>query len=987
MTDHAPDLPSASEPDAAIALVLDAIEDQPRFPETGLTVDTSIAGTQTQLRDRAEAMIAAAPGQADGYLVLGAACLAGETVGEAAMAFRIATALNPSSVQGWRGRGACSFFLGRHGAAEDQYRRARRAAGKGTRLLARIDRSLGCVQYAALQYDQALKSYDRALAADPDFVEAHRNRARTLLQRARFGEAAETYAHVHAMRPDFGEAIRHVGNIRLAEGDLQAALALFNEAASHNALKPEIFRSLADCFFLQGRHEEAVAALAKAGQCKGPRRHSIIPMMERLTEVPRVAAEPDDQAARLLARLDRALAVRPDVAGELGPTRGRLKMAAGDLAGALADLEPERGQSLRDGGATALSVLLLAAVGRIDDAIRLTDRAIADVPDGFPQAIGDLVRGVETDDEFVLGAIDDFQWQAAGIVLKGCVPSFVEVLTTSQVASSVHPSLIWARAHLVAISRTVDDAETDILRLVAGERLDGGIHNPVFASLWLTFERLATEGRFVEARRLVDLVLSEDAVLVAMVECLFDIHNRFPGWADLWTSQVFVHTDRLTTLIACEPAWETKLAAALLAASFLAQEDDTYDRFCRLAVNTYEHTRTRAPGRQRQAPRPDKIRVGYVVTDFSHQDFPPEQSILAHQDRSRFDVAVYHFTPSSLPQARRRGGGPPLLRNFDGLVRDLNDVGAEKAAALIAEDGIDVLFDVVGWWAPEVPRLFLKRPAPVQATWLGLGRPGKLGTIDYIIGTETLFDRALSARYPESFVRFEGNYIPPKPIAAAMPTPRAALGLNEAQFVYLAYHQPMKITGEALSLWFSVLAETPESVLLLPNVRADAILPLARRHGIDPDRLYVLQWVRAEMEHVARIGAADVYLDSFPFSAAGLTGIDAIYMNVPRITLAGPNLYSRFGAVLLGALGMDELICRSVDDYRELAIALYHDRARLARIKQKLATAVSAPGALDPLRVMRQLEAATAAMWDRHCRGLPPCDLDISADAAVRAHS
>src|SRR6201998_945752 len=63
------------------------------------------------------------------------------------------------------------------------------------------------------RFDEALASYDRALALRPDHAGALCNRGATLHELQRFDEALESYDRALALRPDYaGEVLYNRGN-------------------------------------------------------------------------------------------------------------------------------------------------------------------------------------------------------------------------------------------------------------------------------------------------------------------------------------------------------------------------------------------------------------------------------------------------------------------------------------------------------------------------------------------------------------------------------------------------------------------------------------------------------------------------------------------------------------------------------------------------------------------------------------------------------
>ena len=86
------------------------------------------------------------------------------------------------------------------------------------------------------KFEAALASYDRALAAKPDFVEALNNRGVVLEAMNRLEEAIASYNRVLALNPDLVTAIRNRGNVLSALGRTDEALADYDRAL---ALDPD----------------------------------------------------------------------------------------------------------------------------------------------------------------------------------------------------------------------------------------------------------------------------------------------------------------------------------------------------------------------------------------------------------------------------------------------------------------------------------------------------------------------------------------------------------------------------------------------------------------------------------------------------------------------------------------------------------------------------------------------------------------------------
>jgi protein O-GlcNAc transferase len=62
------------------------------------------------------------------------------------------------------------------------------------------------------RYEEALTSYDRAIAIKPDYAEAYYNRGNALQELKRLEEALASYDRAIEIKPDYAEAYSNRGN-------------------------------------------------------------------------------------------------------------------------------------------------------------------------------------------------------------------------------------------------------------------------------------------------------------------------------------------------------------------------------------------------------------------------------------------------------------------------------------------------------------------------------------------------------------------------------------------------------------------------------------------------------------------------------------------------------------------------------------------------------------------------------------------------------
>ena len=899
---------------------------------------------------------------------------------EAAICFQLVLDYEPTSVAALSGLGKCELRAGFPRTALGHLQQAARQSPERADLLALTAEALERLG----RLDEAKAELERAIGLEPD---EPRWRRQLLSLGRRVSPSAETLERARAMTARFpgdwqawaahGTYALHALRNDEAESCFRRALALAPD-------QTEPHRGIADVMFLRGQAEQALNWLARAAEVGKLPPRSVLPCP--------VPGRDDGALSKpevlgcLVGRLRELLAAAPG-ASRLRQALAHGLVLQGDLGGALAVLSALLVEFPGDGAVGLdLTLTALACDPAADCAAGLPPLDPALINKALVPLLIQTRRAPQPD----LGLDFAARRRLLALLLKAPAMAGMRGLRHRvEQSAAANPAGWWVGSFLAYLAGDAAEGRRAGLcwmeATLPAIEADPAAFRLAFDQLWALVAMLERQGRPDEARALCDRFLDAPAVLRTVILSLFSLADGQITLAEPLLAAVFAQGPRLPELQADDAGVDRIWEKAVLAAAFLSGEDAEYDAVCALALDHYrrpasEPLVTTVPA----APRDGRLRLGYVMSDFNHQDMPPEQYALTFHDSRRFAVSVYYFTPASAAHVRPDRAAPPTLTGWSGTLRNINDMDADRCARLIAGDGIEVLVDSVGWWASEIPRLFVQRPAPVQVSWLGLGRPGKAGIMDYIIGNEDLFPRDFDARYPERFIRLAGSYIPPKPVSLTLPAmPRRLLGLPEDAFIYLGYHQLMKITRRSLKLWFKIIQRTPGSLLVLPRLDPCVLAELAAEAGVGLDRVVMFPWVRSELENITRIGAADVYLDTLPFNSAGLTGYDAIAMNVPRITLSSSNLYSMFGKILQNALGLGELVCRTEAEYIALAVDLYENRDRLRAIKQRMTDAGLTSKAMRPEPLMRQIEAAMIRVRDIYQCGREPEGFDVPEIGSV----
>jgi predicted O-linked N-acetylglucosamine transferase (SPINDLY family) len=108
----------------------------------------------------------------------------------------------------------------------------------------------------------------------------------------------------------------------------------------------------------------------------------------------------------------------------------------------------------------------------------------------------------------------------------------------------------------------------------------------------------------------------------------------------------------------------------------------------------------------------------------------------------------------------------------------------------------------------------------------------------------------------------------------------------------------------------------------------------ANKRDVGSDRLIFAKPMALD-KHLARHKVADLFLDTFPYTAH-TTCSDALWAGLPVLTCTGESFASRVSASLLNAIGLSELVTHTHKEYEGMAIELANNLIRLKEIKNEL---------------------------------------------------
>lgn len=389
-----------------------------------------------------------------------------------------------------------------------------------------------------------------------------------------------------------------------------------------------------------------------------------------------------------------------------------------------------------------------------------------------------------------------------------------------------------------------------------------------------------------------------------------------------------------------------------------------------------ERTERGSPSHAAHDRNPDRcLELGLVSADLRTHSvaYFIEPLLSAWQGSAKLRITVY-YTNSVEDDTSRR------LRGYVERWRAVFGLSNQQLAQRIADDGIDILIDVSGHTSLHRLGTFARKPAPVQASWLGYPGTTGLRAVDYYLADKHFLPPGKFERFFTEKLVYLPVVWPFQPLQSAPPVnPLPALDSHHLTFG--SFNRIAKINQPTVQLWSQLLRAVPGSRMVIAGVPLDdqhrRLISWFADQGIAQERLsffpFSTQEAHFELHHRVDIG-----LESTPYSGC-TTSNHALWMGVPTLTLVGATPSSRLSAANLGHLGLEEFIAASPEDFVAKGARWANDLPALANLRAGLRDRWQNAPARDPGFVAAGMERALRRMWQRWCAGLPAQSFEISA--------
>ena len=329
-----------------------------------------------------------------------------------------------------------------------------------------------------------------------------------------------------------------------------------------------------------------------------------------------------------------------------------------------------------------------------------------------------------------------------------------------------------------------------------------------------------------------------------------------------------------------------------------------------------------------------KIKIGYFSADFrEHAVGNLIVNLFELHDKSKFEIFCFYFGPDTNDDIYKR------ISNAADKFINVKSKNEKEIAQLSRDFGIDIAVDLMGYTIRNRFKIFVERCAPLQVSYLGY--PGTTGAncIDYLIADKILIPKKSQEYYSEKIIYLSNTFLvsdSTKKTSEKIFT-KEELGLPKSGFVFCCFNQSYKILPKTFDIWMRILNRVKGSVLWLletDEISYKNLKKEATNRDVDSSRIIFAKRVSVS-EHLSRHRAADLFIDTFPYSAH-TTCSDSLRAGLPVLTIQGETYASRVSSSLLNVLDLKELITHSSKEYEDMAVELANNKSKLKDIKNKL---------------------------------------------------
>ena len=344
-----------------------------------------------------------------------------------------------------------------------------------------------------------------------------------------------------------------------------------------------------------------------------------------------------------------------------------------------------------------------------------------------------------------------------------------------------------------------------------------------------------------------------------------------------------------------------------------------------------------------------QIKLGFVCGEIrNHPTFHLIKNLFKELNNELFSITMFSYNHDEQEK--------DYIKDYIKFI-DLTEMNRKEANNRIKNFNIDILIDLTTIISHNRQNILDKNCGKVIIAYLAF--PGTTGNklYDYIMTDNIVSPESQQKFYLEKFLALPSTYqVNDGNINIDIEEDRKSHNLPKNGAILGSLNQSFKLEPIMFDAWIDILQKHEDTYLWLldegEDMKRNILSYIDKR--IDQKRIIFAERVDRE-RHLARIRNIDIALDTRIYNGH-TTSIEMLQSGIPLITLEGRHFASRVSTSLLHACGIEDLIAKDIDDYKEIVSTLINDASALSSLKNKIQQQLSESKLMDTSFFARSFE-------------------------------
>ena len=354
-----------------------------------------------------------------------------------------------------------------------------------------------------------------------------------------------------------------------------------------------------------------------------------------------------------------------------------------------------------------------------------------------------------------------------------------------------------------------------------------------------------------------------------------------------------------------------------------------------------------------------KLKIGYVSPDFKNHSMKNYlKPVLKNHNQKKFEI--YAFA-----ELTKEDHVTEQYQSYVNHWIPTQNLTDQQMFQKIQDMEIDILVDLAGHTNGNRLGVFARKPAPVSLCWcLGSAYTTGLSSIDYFLTNKVLAPNGSEHLFSEKLYYLSHFHAIWDPDGNQMGDVGSLPAFEKGHITFGTVTRAIRINDSVIKVWAEILKRVKNSKLIInsndfSHYKTKRILiSKFNEMNIDRNRLKI-GFQSPPWDTMRQI---DIALDCFPHNS-GTTLIEHLYMGNPFITYSNRIGVGKIGAGILTALGREEWIAYSEQEYVDKAVALATDKEKLTTIRSSLRKEMETSPIMDHKDFVIKLEQTYQSMW------------------------